>query len=47
MAYAPAMELGLTDNVWPISTLIEADEVSKNRPHGRQGRFRVIDDGRD
>ena len=42
----PAMELGLVDRVWPVSTLIEAAEVARNRPLGRQvGRFRVIDGG--
>lgn len=42
----PAMELGLTDRVWPVSALIETAEVARNRPHGRQvGRFRVIDGG--
>lgn len=42
----PAMELGLTDRVWPVSLLIKAAEVARNRPQGRQvGRFRVIDGG--
>jgi IS1 family transposase len=42
----PAMELGIADHVWPTSVLIEAAEMVRTRPLGRQvGRFRVIDGG--
>ena len=44
----PAMALGLSDRVWPVSLLIEAAELARARPAGRQvGRFRVIDGGRE
>lgn len=46
LCVTPAMELGLVDRVWPVSLLIEAADVARNRPLGRQvGRFRVIDGG--
>lgn len=42
----PAMELGVVDRVWEISTLIQAGEIARNQPIGRRvGRFRVIDGG--
>lgn len=43
----PAMELGLTDHIWPTSAIIRAADVALNRPVGRpSGPFRVIDGGR-
>ena len=42
----PAMETGIVDRVWEVSTLIEAGDIAQNQPIGRRvGRFRVIDGG--
>ena len=42
----PAMELGITDTVWPVSMLIERADAMRVPQPGRQvGRFRVIDGG--